>query len=133
MNTRKKVLILNTHADFLIVLQQILEDEGFETTATWDVREALALLSSQHFDAVLVDEHPPEIKPAELLKWLRAHAPRVECIVLESDSRHPFQAQYLCSLGARAVVPKWKHKRIVEAVRQNTAARLTGGQCLASA
>ncbi len=133
MNTRKKVLVLNTHEDFLIVLQQLLEEEGFDTTATWDVREAIALLSSRHFDALLIDEHPPEINSAQLLKWASSHSPRVACIVLACDSRYPFQAQHLCSLGARAVVPKWKHKRIIAAIRENTSSEVVVDRCAASA
>ncbi len=61
MSTRKKVLVLNTHAEFLIALQRVLEEEGFDTTTTWDTQEVLALLVSREFDVVLLGEHPPEM------------------------------------------------------------------------
>ncbi len=133
MNPRRQVLALGTHAEFLMDLEHVLEKEGFDTTTTWDAREALALLVSRHFDVLLVSDHPPEVKAAEFLKRLRSEQ-RIPCIlVLAADARFPFEAQYLCSLGAQAVVPKWKPKRIVEAIRQSTASRVTGEQSRASA
>ncbi len=121
MNPRKQVLALGTHAEFLIALEQVLEEEGFDTTTTWDAREALALLGSRNFDVLLVSDHPPEVNPAEFLTRLQSEQPHIPCIiVLGSDARFPFEAQYLCSLGAKAVVPKWKHRRIIDAIRQCT-------------
>lgn len=129
MNTRTQILVLGTHAEFLMALEQVLEEEGFDTTTTWDAREALALLAGRHFDVLLVSDHPPEIKPAEFLKRLRSEQPHIPCvIVLASDASFPFEAQYLCSLGAQAVVPKWRHKRIVEGIRQSTATTQMSGE-----
>ena len=118
MSSRKKILVLDSDSELLIALEQVLEEEGFNTTTTWDAREAVALLASARFDALLVGEHPPEVKSAELLKRLQAQRSGIPCIVMQSAALHPFEAQYLCALGAYAVVPKWKHKAIVEQIRQ---------------
>ncbi len=119
-STRKKVLVLSSDPDFLISLEHVLEGEGFDTTTTWDAREAFSLVADRHFDAVLVGEHPPEVKSIELLKGMQANRRRMVFIVLASDARHPFEAEYLCALGAHAVIPRWKQKRIVDTVRQST-------------
>lgn len=114
----QNILILDSDSEFLIALEQVLEEEGFNTTTTWDAREAIAMLASARFDALLVGEHPPEVKSADLLKRLQARPRGLPCIVMQSAALHPFEAQYLCALGAYAVVPKWKHKAIAERLRQ---------------
>jgi DNA-binding NtrC family response regulator len=115
---RHRVLLLDTDSEFLISLEQVLEEEGFNTTTSWDARQAIELLGSDHFDVLLVGEHPPEVKSAELLNRLQAERRGIPCIVMRSAARYPFEAQYLCALGADAVVSRWKHELIVEKIRQ---------------
>ena len=117
-SSKQNILVLDSDPQFLIALERVLEGEGFNTTTTWDVRQAIALLGSAHFDVLLVGEHPPELKSAELLKRLRSEHQAVPCLVMRPAARYPFEAQYLCTLGAYAVVCKWEHKRIVELVQQ---------------
>lgn len=95
-----------------------LEEGGFDTTTTWDVCEALALLSSRQFNALLVGEHPPEVKCEEILKGLQSRR-SVPCIVLQAATRHPFEAQHLSFLGAYAVIPKQKIKEVMQRVHQS--------------
>lgn len=115
---KQNILVLDCDPEFLIVLEHVLEEEGFNTTTTWDAREALVLLASARFDALLVGEHPPEVKSAEFLKRLQAQPKSIPCIVLQSAAGYPFEAQYLCALGAHAVIPKWKHEAIAEQIWQ---------------
>jgi CheY-like chemotaxis protein len=119
VSSRKRILVPDTDAEFLIALEHVLEEEGFNTTTTWDSREAIALLASTRFDALLVGEHPPEVKSTELFKRLQAKHQGIPCIVMQSAPRHPFEAQHLCALGAYAVIPEWEHQAIVEQLRQS--------------
>jgi len=116
---RPSVLVLDSEPEFLIALEHVLEEEGFSTTTTWDAREATVLLASLHFDVVLVGEHPPEVRSAELLRQLEGQQKTIPCIVVQSAARYPFEAQYLCALGVYAVISRWKHKAIVEQIRQS--------------
>jgi len=118
LSRQKKVLIVDWDADYLITLERHMEEDGFDTTTTWDACEAMALLGSQQFDVLLVGEHPPEVKSEEILRGLRTRR-SVACIVLQAATRHPFDAQYLSFLGAYAVVPKQKMKEIMEKVHQS--------------
>ena len=118
MSHRKKVLIVDCDADYLMTLERHLEEEGFDTTTTWDVCEAMALLASRQFNALLVGEHPPEVKCEEILKGLRSRR-SVPCIVLQAATRHPFEAQHLRFLGAYAVIPKQKIKEVMQKVHQS--------------
>jgi ActR/RegA family two-component response regulator len=46
MDRPKRVLVLDFDHDLLITLERVLEDAGFRTTTTWDVKEGVALLQS---------------------------------------------------------------------------------------
>jgi DNA-binding NtrC family response regulator len=115
---RKKILIVDCDADYLISLERHLEEGGFDTTTTWDVCEAIALLGSRQFNVLLVGDHPPEVTCEEILKGFQSRG-SVPCIVLQAATRHPFEAQYLSSLGAYAVVPKQKIKEVMDKVHQS--------------
>jgi len=115
---QEKILILDSDPEVLIALERLLEDEGFETITTWDASEALALLTSRHFDLLLAGEHAPEVNCAELLRQSLPSGQGVRCIVLQSAARYPFEAQYLCALGAHAVISRWNQREVMEKVRQ---------------
>jgi len=127
---RKKILILDHDERVLIDLERILEDEGFETTTTWDLRKASDLLAHRDFDLLLLGEHPPEVRCAEFLKTLRSRQISPSYIVLETAARHPFEGQYLCWLGAYAVMPKWKYRDIVAKIRECLGAADVFGEIL---
>ena len=115
---RKEILILDSDPEVLIALEKLLEDEGFETSTTWDASEAVALLASQHFDLLLAGEHAPEVNCAELLRQSLPKGKGMRCIVLQSAARYPFEAQYLCALGAHAVISRWNQREVMEKVRR---------------
>ncbi len=114
---RTKVLALDSDPEFLVALEHVLEAAGLDTTTTWDAAEAISLLASEPFAVLLVGEHPPEVCCTEVLKRLQDIKRCPVLIVLETDSRQ-LEAQYLCAVGAYAVIPKWKYERIVETVRE---------------
>jgi len=116
---KTNILVLDSDSAFLIALEHALEEEGFNTMTTWNASEATALLGSACFDALLVGEHPPEVKSGQLLQRLKVEHKRIPCIVMQSAARHPFEAEFLCARGAHAVIPKWNHKAIVEQIRQS--------------
>jgi DNA-binding NtrC family response regulator len=116
---KKNILVLDSDPAFLIALEHVLEEEGFNTLTTWNAWEANALLGSSRFDVLLVGEHPPEVKSGEFLNQVQVGHRRIPCIVMQSAARHPFEAQFLYARGAYAVTPKWNHKGIVEQVRQS--------------
>jgi len=113
-----RILILDCDPEFLIEVEHLLESDGFDTTVTWDVWEAIALLASREFDVILVGEHPPEVRSKEILESLRAMHKPTPCIVLQGEQTYPFQGEYLCSLGAYGVIPKWEYRTVVKHVRQ---------------
>jgi DNA-binding NtrC family response regulator len=77
---KRNILVLDSDPEFLIVLEHVLEGEGFNTMTTWNASEATALLGSKRVDAMLVGEHPPEVKSGEFLKQVQVEHRRIPCI-----------------------------------------------------
>jgi CheY-like chemotaxis protein len=115
---RKRVLIVDVDPALLGVVERLLETEGWDTTTTWDMNEAIASLRSRRFDLVIAGHHPPDIKAEEILKQLQTKPPPASCIVTVAAVGYPFEAQYLRFLGAKAIVSKWNQHELVEAVRR---------------
>jgi CheY-like chemotaxis protein len=115
---RRNVLILDSDPEFLIALERVLEEEGFNTTTTWNTGEAIALLGSRQFHAVLLGEHPPEVNGEEILQALQSRR-SIPCIVMLATIRNGSEAEHLSSLGAYAVIPKKRIKEVLDNLRQS--------------
>lgn len=105
-NRRQKTLILHHDEIALLDLEHTLETQGCDTTSTWDLREAVALLRAKPFELLVVAHHPPEIDAAVVLRAARG-APDLESIVLLPRLLHPFEQEHFAFLGASAVVTQW--------------------------
>lgn len=79
---RAKLLIADCHEDTLIVLQRVLEDAAYDTTAVWTAREFVDAIHSQVFDLVLINEYMPGGRCQELLQLLREADLR--CVLLQT-------------------------------------------------
>jgi DNA-binding NtrC family response regulator len=111
----RRVLILDSDADWLIRLQQVFEGAGIDTTITWDKREACRWLENDPFDLVVIGDHPPELDSAAILDDLsfRGVCPAVlilRKVVCEGD------IQYFAWRGAIGVVSKGDPLTVVDHV-----------------
>jgi DNA-binding NtrC family response regulator len=118
---RKKILIADCHEEVLIALEKMLEDAGFDTTTAWTARETLALVDSQVFDLVLVNEYLPDAECEDLLKALQKRGAQIPCIVMPPSAPEITDHAGLQALGAHHVACKHAYRQIVEIV----------GDCLA--
>ena len=103
--TSRRVLILDSDADWLIRLQHVFEGAGIDTTITWDKREACRWLENDPFDLVVIGDHPPELDPATILDDLsfRGMCPPIlilRKVVCQND------IEYFAWRGAIGVVSK---------------------------
>ncbi len=117
---RRRALIVDTDETVLISVERLLEEEGIDTTTTWDMREALAMLRSKRYDVLVLAEHPPDISCGQILRQLRESGDRTPAIIMQSAARHPFETVYLKSLDPYEVVPKRDGNAIAKAVRRCT-------------
>jgi len=84
---RRRILVVDADDYFLIEMERLLENQGFDTTTTWASDQATELLLSGNFDLALIGDHPPEIDARTVLQRLRAMRRPVPCLVL-----HPLRA-----------------------------------------
>jgi DNA-binding response OmpR family regulator len=97
MADKKRILLLHHDEDSLITLQWILENQGFDTTATWDQSEAAGLLKSGNFDIVVLHEHALKVTPEALFQDVKRPTTRV---VIPADSR--LSAEHIAALAQTA-------------------------------
>jgi DNA-binding NtrC family response regulator len=116
--SRKKILIADCHEEVLIILEKMLEDAGFDTTTAWTAREILALVDSQVFDLVLVNEYLPDAECEDLLKALHKRGVRIPCVVMQPSAPEITDITGLQALGARDIVCKYAFGQIVEIVSE---------------
>jgi cyclic di-GMP phosphodiesterase len=65
---KKTILIVDDEEPIRRLLRECLAEQGYQTRAASTAEEALAALSSSHFDLVLSDVHMPDVNGLELLK-----------------------------------------------------------------
>jgi DNA-binding NtrC family response regulator len=87
MERSKRVLIVDLDEELLILLERVLEDSGFTTTTTWDVRQGRALLQSGCFDFLVIGNRPPELDAPAFVADLRGKGLNFGCAVLGGDDR----------------------------------------------
>ncbi len=80
-----KILIVDDELSILSTLQEVLEDEGFETTKADSAEAAMEILqrsSINNFQAALLDIWMEEIDGIELLEWIKDRYPRLPVIMM---------------------------------------------------
>jgi CheY-like chemotaxis protein len=113
---KKKVLIVDNSERVLWVYQEVLENAGCETKATWSGHEALALLRSQEFDVVLVGDYLPDLHSADFLQRV-SHLPiRPWLVVMQDTKPNCSDIQLYEALGASAVTFKYDFCAVRKAV-----------------
>lgn len=115
---RKKILIADCHEEVLMALEKILEEAGFDTTTAWTARDTLALLDSQVFDLVLVNEYLPDAECEDLLKALHERGAQIPCIIMQPSAPEITDYTGLQALGASHIVCKHAHQQILEIVSE---------------
>jgi two-component system cell cycle sensor histidine kinase/response regulator CckA len=77
----RRVLIVDDEDTVLRLVQRVLTDAGYETVATTDPTNALALgTSGQDFDLLLTDLMMPTVQGDELARRLRVHHPDMKIL-----------------------------------------------------
>ncbi|MDD2804057.1 MAG: response regulator [Elusimicrobiales bacterium] len=69
----KKILIVEDEQDYVNVMTQLLEPEGYKIAAAGTVKEALNLLEMFTPDLLIVDWNLPDKTGLDLVRELRAH------------------------------------------------------------
>ena len=72
-NNSISVLAVDDEESFLVVLQTILDAEGYRLETARDGVEAINLLQTKNYDLALLDIHMPRVDGIEVLKYVKDH------------------------------------------------------------
>ena len=77
-----KVLLVDDEKDFLESMSERMRLRGMDVTTASSAKEALALIESDVFDAVILDFQLPEMDGLAVLKKIKARHPEAQIILL---------------------------------------------------
>jgi DNA-binding response OmpR family regulator len=98
------VLIVNQTDCLRKILADILRYNGHRTDEAADGLQALECFSARRYDAVVVDEHLPELDGLEVCRRLRGEY--AAQIVMLSSSNHPCLRERALANGVSVFLPK---------------------------
>jgi len=125
MESGKKVNVLIVDNDDRVLweFQELLENAGFNTQATWSGREALALLKSGDFDTLLVDDYLPDLHSHDFLERVGRMSRQPMIVVMHSAPPTSEELQLYKSLGISEYVDKRNPAKVCEAVSSRSRER----------
>lgn len=99
------VLVVDDEATVISVVRLALERAGYMVTCCSEGYEALEVCKQQQFDLTLLDVMMPDLDGVELLRRLRASAPRAKVMIMTGHAPENVQAR-LREFPDVAVIPK---------------------------
>ena len=82
----KKVLIIDDTKNIRILLQKVLQLEGFEAETASDGREGLDMIRRGDYSLIFMDIKLPEISGTEILRTIRAEGNNTPTIIIPQYS-----------------------------------------------
>ncbi|BEQ15374.1 sigma-54-dependent transcriptional regulator [Desulfoferula mesophila] len=78
----ERILIVDDEKNYLVVLQALLADSGYEVVTAQGGNQALALAAEEEPDLVITDMRMPQMTGVELIQRLRANFNEIPIIVM---------------------------------------------------
>ena len=82
MSEKSHILVLDDEKNYLLVLQTLLEDEGYTVTAISDPETALAFLNESEVDVVVTDMKMPKVTGREVLQRVKKSWPHIPVLIM---------------------------------------------------
>lgn len=82
MNDKAHILVIDDEKNYLLVLQTLLEDEGYAVTAISDPETALAFLNESEVDVVVTDMKMPKVTGEDVLKTVKREWPHIPVLIM---------------------------------------------------
>ncbi len=76
------LLILDDERNYLLILEALLEDEGYKITALPDPETGLAFLEDSEVDVVITDMKMPKVTGQEVLEHVKKTYPHIPVIIM---------------------------------------------------
>lgn len=103
----KKILVVDDSSSNVLLIQNFLEDEGYEVITCCEGKSALSMIPHANPDAILLDLMMPEISGLDVIEHLKSdektkHIP----IIFISASKNKKDAREVLDRGAHAFLTK---------------------------
>ena len=82
MQPRRKILVVDDQESMRVLLQDMLEEIGYEVSLAEGGMQALKMLEESQFDLVLSDLNMPEMDGSVLLKEIKARYPGLPVVII---------------------------------------------------
>ncbi len=82
MSESAHILIIDDEKNYLLVLQTLLEDDGYTVTALNDPETALAFLQESEVDVVVTDMKMPRVSGMEVLARVKKEWPHIPVLIM---------------------------------------------------
>mgnify|MGYP001384058127 FL=1 len=76
------ILIIDDEKNYLLILEAILEEEGYSVTALGDPAMAMTYLEESEVDVVITDMKMPGMTGQEVLESVRRHHPHIPVMIM---------------------------------------------------
>lgn len=80
-----KVLLVDDEQDYLDIMAERMEARGMGVTTTTSAEEALRIVQTESYDAVIMDFLMPEMDGFKALKLFKESRPELEIILLTAN------------------------------------------------
>ena len=100
-----KVLIVDDEKDFLDIMAERMGARGMEVSTTTSAEEALEMIESESYDAVIMDLMMPEMDGFKALKLFKESQPEISIILLTANIPEDTYKEAM-ELGALDVIEK---------------------------
>ncbi len=85
MTSMTRILVTDDDDDIREFVSFVLARAGHEVSTARDGAEAIAFLTAEHFDLLVVDQHMPHATGAEVLLALRQRTPHTKALLMSGD------------------------------------------------
>ena len=122
-----KVLLIDDDQDFLAILSERLVIRDMDVTTASSAIEAIALVESRPFDAIILDLQMPEMDGLQALERFKTINPNLQIILLTGHATVAKGVQAM-KLGAADVLEKPVDIRVLTEKIKKTQEQRTSGQ-----
>ncbi len=82
MNEKAHLLVIDDEKNYLLVIQAMLEDEGYMVTTLNDPQSALPFLEESEVDVVITDMKMPHMSGQEILEGVKKGWPHIPVLIM---------------------------------------------------
>jgi DNA-binding NtrC family response regulator len=120
----EKVLIVDDDKNFLAILSERMQVRGMEVHTAASAKEALSMIETESYDAILLDLMMPEMGGLEALQIIKDKKPEIQVILLTGYASVSKGVEAM-KLGAMDFVPKPADiGELTEKIKQAKATRM---------